>query len=293
MMHSISPTIPATAVAVLTFLGLSWAQSPTGRVAKTPQATVELISASAALPTAGGEIWAGLRFTLEPGWHVSWRNPGDSGGPPTVKWQGPAGLTPGEFEWPVPERITLGSLVNYGYEGDIVLPVRLRATAAAAKTPQTLGADVRWLVCKDVCVPGKARLALTWPASTSEATQWKGQIDRALAAVPKSAPAAWKATAVSERDTFVVTLRLDRPAPATAVFFPIDESQINESAAQAVSASGRDLDDHVEEVGPALERSGDAPRRGRAGRRAGLHGLGARRGRGQAIGGQCRVASHS
>ena len=32
----------------------------------------------------GSESFVGLLFKLDPGWHVYWKNPGDSGEPPTL-----------------------------------------------------------------------------------------------------------------------------------------------------------------------------------------------------------------
>jgi DsbC/DsbD-like thiol-disulfide interchange protein len=125
-------------------------QSP--RLVQVPQGTIELIVSSARV-LASGDIDAALRFRLQDGWHIYWRNPGDSGGPPTLRWSLPAGVTAGEIAWPTPERIPAGPLVNYGYDGDVVLPVSLRVTPAAGSRPLAIGVDVRWLVCKDICVP--------------------------------------------------------------------------------------------------------------------------------------------
>ncbi len=92
-----------------------------------------MLSASASLE-AGADTWIGVRFLLEPGWHLYWRNPGDSGTPPMLLWTAPAGVTVGDVEWPAPERIPLGSLVNYGYHGDVD-PARARARRLPSRGP--------------------------------------------------------------------------------------------------------------------------------------------------------------
>jgi thiol:disulfide interchange protein DsbD len=190
------------------------------------------------------EFWVGLRFELEQGWHVYWQNPGDSGGPPTAFWEPSRGLTLDGFEWPVPERIPLGPLVNYGYTAEVVLPFRVRtATPLAAGASATIGGQVKWLICHDICIPDQARLTLTWPLAPGDRAKvptWQQQIAAAREAVPRPAPAAWKPRAASSREEFVLTLQVDSAA-TTATFFPLEVSQINDSAPQAVTTKGREL----------------------------------------------------
>ena len=233
-----------TVLAACVFAAVSAsAQGRLPRQASAPHVEVGLITSQATL-TAGRDAWLGVRFQLEPEWHIYWVNPGDSGGPPTVLWEVPPGVTVGDFEWPAPQRIPLGPLVNYGYTGDVVLPFPVRATAAAAGQPVTLTASLRWLVCHDVCVPGRARLALTLPVTEADRGQvdaWNRAVVGARGRVPKPAPSTWKTTARSAGDTFTVVVTLDRAAPSSAVFFPLEVSQVNESAPQQVEASGRQL----------------------------------------------------
>ena len=78
-----------------------------------PHGSVDLVSDVAAIQP-GRPFWLGLRFRLEAGWHIYWTNPGDSGEPPRVKWNLPAGFEAGPIAWPVPRRIEDHSLVDYG-----------------------------------------------------------------------------------------------------------------------------------------------------------------------------------
>ncbi len=96
----------------------------TSRTGGGPHVRVELIASQAAL---GPGMWLGLRFDLDPDWHIYWRNPGDSGGPPEATWVLPPGLQVAEFEWPAPSRFEVGGLINYGYHGSVVLPVAMIA----------------------------------------------------------------------------------------------------------------------------------------------------------------------
>jgi len=154
-----------------------------------------------------------------------------------VTWTFPPGMMAAGLEWPAPERVDIGGLVNYGYHNSVVLPVAV-AVAADARIPQefTIRASVRWMACANLCVPGKAELALRFPLRAGEIEQaagWKAAIDAARGQVPKPAPSAWKASARSNGDTFVVEV-LTGAREAEAVFFPLELSQVNDSAAQEV-----------------------------------------------------------
>ena len=120
-------------------------------------------------------------------------------------------MTPGDFEWPAPERIPFGQLVNYGYHGDVVLPFPVKSVAAAAAG--SIEARVNWLICKDVCVSGKGRLAIAFPLAGDAAAAvpaWKQMIDEARARVPRSAPAAWRVEARDQGAAFSLAVTTGR-----------------------------------------------------------------------------------
>ena len=84
----------------------------------------ELVAQHAAL-RPGADALLGLRLRHAPHWHSYWINPGDSGLPTRLAWQVPQGWRAGDIEWPLPRRYAVGTLQNFGYEGEIVLPVAL------------------------------------------------------------------------------------------------------------------------------------------------------------------------
>ncbi len=102
---------------------------------------------------AGEAIDVAMDFTLEPEWHIYWRNPGDSGAAPKVSLQG-AVLQ--DWQWPAPERLSIPPLTSYGYGSRVVFPARLLPEATAAE----ISFDFEWLVCKIECVPVFAKLKL-------------------------------------------------------------------------------------------------------------------------------------
>ncbi len=165
---------------------------------KMPHVNAELVAARTAI-RAGETLTIALRLQHQPQWHTYWRNPGDSGLPTAVDWQIPAGAKMGAIEWPAPKRLPVGPLVNYGYEGELLLPVQFSAPAkVAAGSTLTLRAQARWLVCKDICVPESAALTLQLPVvdATTEpgaTAQWPA-LERIAAQQPQPLDAsAWAA----------------------------------------------------------------------------------------------------
>ena len=89
-----------------------------------PHLSVQLISATDVIHP-GGSLQAGLYFKLDKGWHVYWLNAGDSGEPPKIVWTLPEGVTADAMQFPAPQRLPLGPLMDYGYEGEVVFPILL------------------------------------------------------------------------------------------------------------------------------------------------------------------------
>jgi thiol:disulfide interchange protein DsbD len=227
-----------------------------------PHGTVELIARNQWI-AAGHTLDLGLRFQLEKGWHIYWVNPGDSGEPPRVKWQLPAGLTAGSMEWPTPRRLESSSIVDYGYEDAVLLIVPMHAEAGlAAQPPARLGAEVRVLVCShEMCIPGKAQLSLALPVKSQPPAPNARTIDArnldarnpdarnpdarnpdarsidlftaARKALPRPAPGNWKFSVADANGSLVLSANLGRRV-MQAIFFPLAESQIENAAPQNV-----------------------------------------------------------
>lgn len=144
---------------------------------------VRLITAAKVAPITG-EMWMGLQFRLKPGWHVYWKNSGDAGYPPAVTFQPEDVLGKPEIQWPAPQRFDLpGGLVAFGYEKEVIYPIRARLQPATAPTPAPtpsptpaaqgapntlpntlkITADLDYLVCQADCIPFRYTLTLDQP----------------------------------------------------------------------------------------------------------------------------------
>ncbi len=127
----------------------------------TPRITAELVPMSR-WATPGSTAIVAIRQDIEPGWHTYWRNPGDSGGATTLSWSLPGEVEAGEIIWPTPERQRLQSLMNFGYSGQVFLPVPIDIPAGArAGDVLALRATALFMVCSDqMCVPDELVLGL-------------------------------------------------------------------------------------------------------------------------------------
>ena len=79
--------------------------------------------------TPGQPLWLGLVIEHQPHWHTYWKNPGDSGLPTALQWQLSGGVVAGDIDWPAPRKLPIGPLMNFGYEGKVLLPVALTVPA--------------------------------------------------------------------------------------------------------------------------------------------------------------------
>jgi thiol:disulfide interchange protein len=125
----------------------------------------ELVAETASV-AAASTLWVDLHLAIKPGWHVYWRNPGDSGLPTTIDWRLPSGFSAGSVRWPVPERFVQSGIGNYGYAGsaDLLVPITVPKEVETGDTA-VLAADASWLACAEICIPGSASLSLSLPVA--------------------------------------------------------------------------------------------------------------------------------
>ena len=104
----------------------------------------------------GHSLRLGLWIKLDEGWHTYWRNPGDSGAGPILDWKLPKGYQATELFYPLPHRITSGSLESIAYENEVLFWLELDIPtweSGNLGAMRTLGLSAEWLVCREECVP--------------------------------------------------------------------------------------------------------------------------------------------
>jgi thiol:disulfide interchange protein DsbD len=234
------PSLPPCLALGLAFL--MCAANAGATQAPIPHGTIEIIAQNESIEPGRG-FNLGLHFQLEKGWHIYWANPGDSGEPPRVEWKMPRGITAEEIEWPTPHRLGTSPIVDYGYEDAVTLivPVRTETNLAVQQSAQ-IGAQVKVLVCREMCVPGKAQLSLTLPVKSQTAAPdsiTTGLFAAARKSLPQHAPQSWKFSVEDTKSSFLLRGNLGHQT-TRAIFFPLNESQIDNAAPQdlAPTATG-------------------------------------------------------
>ncbi len=166
---------------------------------------------------AGEPFTVGLRFQHDPHWHTYWLNPG-TGLATEIEWTLPEGFTASPIQWPAPHIIKdrAGIITGNGYEGDALLPITITPPAdLKSGTTITLKAQVDWLMCEEICMPGDAQLSITLPVS-DDAPEINGDLGQRLRAVVDTLPVAlesWNTTA--SRSAKTITLHVAPNADAT------------------------------------------------------------------------------
>ena len=186
---------------------------------------------------------AGLYFKLEPGWHIYWKNAGDSGEPPRVRWTLPQGVTATDFKFPAPKRLPLGPLMDFGYENEVLFPLTFSVDKTAKPGPTTFHAKVDWLVCREVCIPGKAELEVNRvvPPTGVEVISVQQDADlykRLAGTVSNVLPPNAKATFAPTATGFQLAI-LTGKSEQTAQFFPDEQNLIDNPAPQVASPLGQ------------------------------------------------------
>ena len=165
---------------MLLLFAASWARAaPSSDLVK-----AELLADTTSIKP-GAPFTLGVLLHVAPQWHIYWANPGDSGLATLVTFNLPPGLKAGPVQYPVPQRIELpGGVVNFGYEQQVMLMTTVTpAERLKAGSQLTIAAQVRWLCCRDVCLPGSAKVHLTLsvaddpkPVNEELFKQWKAQL---------------------------------------------------------------------------------------------------------------------
>lgn len=204
--------------------------------AKAQHLTVEMISAGPQIAAEGTQTVAFV-FSMEEGWHVYWKNAGFAGFPPKVKWTVPDGITAGPLQFTAPDRLPLDTTVDYGYQDSVAYPVTIEA-GSKPKVDKNgnvhLGAEISWLVCKQVCIPGRANLGLDLkvaPVRTAVSHDGEkvGELGAALKGMPKPLPLSFRIKATTAGDSIVLTA-ITGTRETDAEFFPAEPDVIADVA---------------------------------------------------------------
>jgi DsbC/DsbD-like thiol-disulfide interchange protein/cytochrome c biogenesis protein CcdA len=184
---------------------------------------------------AGGEVELAIHMRTNPGWHGYWLNPGDAGLPMDVQWRLPKGFAAGPLRYPVPTRLTIAGLMNYVYERDYAVLVRVKVPADAHGTVP-IRADARWLACTDkVCVPEQGQLSLdlrvgSGTPNRAQFDAWRKELPQPLATVGHFA-------ATGDKLQVAIPLPVS-VATGEPYLFPMTDNAVDYAAPQSFRRSG-------------------------------------------------------
>ncbi len=193
---------------------------------KAQHLTAELTSLAPSI-APGGTLDVGLVLTLEDKWHVYWVNAGDAGEPPRITWTLPHGITAGPMQFPIPTRLPNGPLMDFGYENAVAFPVELTAAKNLKPGKVHLDAQVAYLVCASVCVPGKVHLGLDLNVDPHAPPdpEHVGALGQALDQLPSDLEPRMHLSVNGDKHEFVLTLHTG-DEETDAEFYPFDPDQI-------------------------------------------------------------------
>ena len=141
---------------------------------------VRLVSGTVELDDTPALI-AGVQLRMDPGWKTYWKNPGDSGVPPSFDWAGSKNLKQAEVLYPAPHSFADASGTAIGYDDEVVFPVKL--TPEREGEPIELKLAFSYGLCKNLCVPNDVSLELALSPEIGKGDA--ALIDSFLARVPK------------------------------------------------------------------------------------------------------------
>jgi len=218
------------AIGLLAALGFRVAAAEAVRV---EAVEVELVAQRDAL-VPGETALLGLRIRHDPHWHTYWRNPGDSGLPTTLALTLPEGWKAGPIVWPAPQRVFVGPLASYAFEGDLLLPLPVEVPSSAPNGKVRIAGRAQWLMCREVCIPGEADVALEIAvAASARPSAHAALFDWAAGETPST-----RVEAAAAPGEGKLSLGFERAAVKTAEFFPYDEGWVAAAAPQRLYRIG-------------------------------------------------------
>jgi DsbC/DsbD-like thiol-disulfide interchange protein len=136
----------------------------------------------------GASHRAGLYVKLDDGWKTYWRNPGESGIPPSIDVKGD-NLESFAVDFPLPQRIIDESGESIGFHDEVLFPLHLKPKDITQAIDAKLSAFFG--VCEQVCVPAKFADELKFPplgdpADVDFVAKWQARVPKTGAIVRES-----------------------------------------------------------------------------------------------------------
>ena len=189
----------------------------------------------------GTSLGVAVRFQLEPGWHIYWENPGQAGIATSVRWSVSPGIGVGPVTWPVPALLLVSGIVTHVHHGDVALATSLALPPGPRLSPVRIAAEIRYGICRDLCLPGSARLSLElpWVGSLPRPDPGWAEIGRLIAGREPAQRGGPSVTATLQDSVVVLDVRSTRALAGQVTFFPADQGIASAAVTTTVSPTAR------------------------------------------------------
>ncbi len=206
----------------------AYGQDPLGQGAgrKTAEELVAVRTVVDVATIARGQTFhLAVIFDIEPQWHMYWKNPGEGAPPPALTIEVPKGFEVGDVRWPRPIVVQSPIGPTYVYENQAALFVPITAPDDLMDGSVTIQTEIRWAVCKAVCLLGRGRWSVdvrTIGAGSQADPVPVSAADPVLAKLKKRLPEPLAKAAGGSADFDGTMLTITGPAMGRAVltFFP-------------------------------------------------------------------------
>lgn len=141
-----------------------------------PYVTAKLLADTTAIQ-AGKPFKIGVQLTMKSGWHTYYKESGDAGLPTKITWKLPTGFTAGPILWQKPSKFNDSGIVTYGYKDKTLIGATITPPPNFSGTNADFKADVKWLSCAEICVPGGTSVSLSLPVDKTGSAAAAANVD--------------------------------------------------------------------------------------------------------------------
>jgi len=129
------------------------------------------------------DLLLGLEYQMEPGWKTYWKSPGEGGFPQTINFENSTNIKNINILWPTPFEFEILGLKSLGYQDKVIFPLEVQIEDETKDI--FIDLKVNFLICKEICIPGDARVFLEIPAGERKITDNYFHLERALSNLPQ------------------------------------------------------------------------------------------------------------
>ena len=128
-------------------------------------------------------ITIGLEYQMQPGWKTYWKSPGDGGFAQNISWENSSNISDVKILWPTPIKFEILGLTSLGYQDNVTFPIEIEIENQFEDI--NLDLHVNYLICKEICIPGDARIFLDIPAGEKKINDNYFDVEQALSKLPE------------------------------------------------------------------------------------------------------------